>query len=64
MLQLTVVPVLSDVVVTFFELIVLIPNLNFWIVPVSHYVSDMRSRIAIPCTHCVHGLATGRHRDG
>jgi len=49
MFQLRSVPVLSDVVVTFFgPITVLIPNGNFWIVPLLHLVSDIRT--AVFCT--------------
>jgi len=46
MFQLTSVPVLSDVVVTFFSSIkVLAPNDNFWIVTLLHAVSDVVLRL-------------------
>jgi hypothetical protein len=42
MFELTSVPVLSDVFVTFFSsVIVLTANGNFWIVPLLHSASDM-----------------------
>jgi len=46
MFQLRSVPVLSDVVVTFLSSItVLTPNDNFWIVPLLHSVSDIRTAV-------------------
>jgi len=40
--QLTSVPVLSDVVVKFVSsIVVLTPNVSFWIVPLLHSVGDM-----------------------
>ena len=53
------VPVLSDVAVTFFSsFVVLTPHGNFWVVPVLHAASDVKSE-QTACRGGVTSLGTG-----